>query len=239
MSKGRQRSLRTRREKKSLEAWGQQRARADESKHEGPGPRVRSQDPLPACPRQVASTQQGAPVPARGARPWGGAGNTRRLRRSRGGRAAGRRCRFPIAPSQCRGRGARAVSRAPGSRDPGGAAAAPSSRLHPGPVLATCPPPSQAPPSSRRSRRRRRCGPRGRGCDGSGAGAGTAAARGGRSGGGAAGILRGAPMAPEVGECERHSPPAAASPRSAGSAPPGAARVAAAPQLRAPGRWLR
>lgn len=47
-------------------------------------------------------------------------------------------------------------------------------------------------------------------------------------------------MAPEVGECERHSPPAAASPRAAGSAPPGAARVAAAaPQLRAPGRWLR
>lgn len=64
---------------------------------------------------------RGAPSPAQGAGPRppprGGAGNTRRLRGSRGGRSAGRRCRFPISPSQWRGRGARAPAGARGSGD--------------------------------------------------------------------------------------------------------------------------
>ncbi|KAJ8782257.1 hypothetical protein J1605_010236 [Eschrichtius robustus] len=123
-------------------------------------------------------------------------------------------------------------------------------RRRPGPAPTGCPPRSRAPPSSWSWRRRRRCGPRGRGGKGSGAGVGPEAPKAGGVGGGAAGILRGAaggrrpccpgaPLAREPGECELRSPPAAASPRAVRPATPGAARVAAAPQLRAPGRWLR
>lgn len=124
------------------------------------------------------------------------------------------------------------------------------SRRRPGPASTGCPPRSRAPPFSWSRRRRRRCGPRGHGGKGSGAGVGPEAPKAGGVGGGAAGILRGAaggrrpccpgaPLAREPGECELRSPPAAASPRAVRPATPGAARVAAAPQLRAPGRWLR
>lgn len=210
---------------------------------------TRSKVPRPPPLRAHSAPQ---PALARRSRPRGGAGNTRRLRRSRGGRSAGRRCRFPIAPSQRRGRGARAPARARGSGDKE-APPPPPPRLRPGPAPATCRPPSRAPPSSRGSRRRRGCRPRGRGGEGSGAGVGTEAPpRGGengrrsrrhppRRGGRRPCCCPGAPMAREQGECELHCPPAAAaaSPRAARPAPPGAARVAAAPQLRAPGRWLR
>lgn len=46
-------------------------------------------------------------------------------------------------------------------------------------------------------------------------------------------------MAREEGECKRRYPLAAACPRAPSSAPPGAARHAAAPQLQAPGHRLR
>lgn len=64
-------------------------------------------------------------------RPRGGAGNKRRLRRSRGGRSTGRRCSFPIALSKRRGRGARAPARAAGKRRQGDAFTSGSPALRP------------------------------------------------------------------------------------------------------------
>lgn len=80
--------------------------------------RERSMSPAP-LPLQPPNPK---PALACNSRPWGGAGNKRHLRRSRGGRSTGRRCSFPIALSQRRGRGARAPARAAGKRRQGDAA---------------------------------------------------------------------------------------------------------------------
>ncbi|KAL4671235.1 hypothetical protein H8959_003944 [Pygathrix nigripes] len=189
----------------------------------------------------------GAPDPAPGAlrssRPRGGARKTRPLRRSRGGRSGGRRCRFPIAPSQRRGRGARAPARARGNGD----------KEAPPPPPRGCAPALRPQHACRRAERRPPPGARG---GDAAAGRGAAAARvagpepgtprrraaGGEGGGAgilrgarAAALLPGAPMARPQGECELPC---------TRSAPPRAARVAAAaaaaaPQPRALGHWLR
>ncbi|XDA89929.1 hypothetical protein R6Z07M_019532 [Ovis aries] len=112
---------------------------AGEPKLEHPGIRICSGDwPHPGYfpPSAVHAAglhRRGAPsphpAPVRGHRPRGGAGNTRRLRRSRGGRSAGRRCCFPISPSPCRGRGSRSRP-SPGKRRGGGGGGGPALRPH-------------------------------------------------------------------------------------------------------------
>lgn len=84
-----------------------------------------------ARPTAAGSPKPPKPALVRNSRPRGGAGNKWRLRRSRGRRSTGRRCSFPIALSQRRGRGARAPARAAGKRRQGDAATSGAPALRP------------------------------------------------------------------------------------------------------------